>query len=304
MISEFSSNDCDELSESLAYTEQVFRQRETGPFYGKWRLLELPGVSIVEDEISHGIFNSAVVASGHLVVFIPIRQRGSLVVDGHAYDSPSLFLGQPDTRPILTIPSDFKSYTIEFELLSLHRFTESMGLPICTDWYRISDKNSIRAASQLVERAFCVSEQCKTRSPQQVADAFITGWLKLMSETSEHAQIRDRSTLLQRRCAAIDAANYILDNLGNDLSLTDLCEAAGVRERTLRNGFHEIFGMSPKRWLKYERLSAARKDLKAADPAVNYVRDIAIKYGFTQFAHFAIDYRKQFGESPSMTLRR
>jgi AraC family ethanolamine operon transcriptional activator len=120
-----------------------------------------------------------------------------------------------------------------------------------------------------------------------------------MRQVSGQTQIHDRSTLSKRRCATIDAADFMLDNLGNDLSLADLCKAAHATERTLRNGFQEMFGLSPKRWLKCERLSAARKDLKAADPKINQVREVAVKYGFTQFAHFATDYRKQFGESPT-----
>ena len=68
--------------------------------------------------------------------------------------------------------------------------------------------------------------------------------------------------------------------------------------------FQEVFGMSPMRWLKVERLSAARRELKAADPVRVHVRTIARKYGFVQFAHFATDYRKHFGERPSQTLGR
>jgi AraC family ethanolamine operon transcriptional activator len=304
MISEFSSDDCDELSESLAHTEQVFRQLKSGPFVGKWRLMELPGVSIVKDELSHGIYNSAAVAKGFLIAFIPIRQRGHLFLNGHTYDKPCLFMGQPETRTILSVPSDFMSYTIEFELQALSRTSEAMGLPISSDWNCIPDTNAASAASRLVEQAFCSAAVCNGRSPQEKADGLITGWLNLMRQVSGQTQIHDRSTLSKRRCATLDAADFMLDNLGNDLSLADLCKAAYVTERTLRNGFQEMFGISPKRWLKRERLSAVRKDLKTADAKASQVREIAVKHGFTQFAHFATDYRKQFGESPSQTLRR
>ena len=77
-----------------------------------------------------------------------------------------------------------------------------------------------------------------------------------------------------------------------------------MTDRTLRNGFREMFGTSPARYVKALRLLAARRDLKAADPDDTYVQTIAAKYGFLQFAHFATDYRRRFSESPSETLRR
>ncbi len=304
MISEFNSNDCDELSESLANTEQVFRQLEPGEFMGQWRLLELPGISIVHDEISHQIYNSAAVADGFLIALIPIRQPGYLVLNRYSYDQPSLFIGRSNTRPLLTIPGGFMSYTIEFDLHRLCLTAEALGLAENSDWYRIPDPKAVIAASRLVTEAFCAVDVCSARSPQEKSDAFIKEWLKLMSHVAGRPEDQDRSTLARRRCATIDAANFMLDNLGRDLSLTDIYKVALVSERTLRNGFQELFGMSPMRWLKCERLSAARKDLKAAESNVNLVRDVAVKYGFTQFAHFSTDYRKQFGESPSETLRR
>ena len=139
---------------------------------------------------------------------------------------------------------------------------------------------------------------------QQFADKFVTGWLNLLSQYNGQPQSVDRSTLSQRRQAALNAANYIRTRLSDDLSLVDVCEVAGVTDRTLRNGFQDVFGMSPGKWLKLERLSAARRDLKAADPKTDRVGDIAMRYNFFQLAHFAADYRKHFGESPSETLRR
>jgi AraC family ethanolamine operon transcriptional activator len=307
MLTELRSNDCDELSESLAHTEQEFRQLQSGDFAGQWRRLELPGVSIVQDHVSHAIYNSAAIPEGFAIAFIPIKQRGTLTMEGHNWDDAGIFLCGPNTRPILTIPSDFVSYTVEFDLAILRRTANSCGWTLFPEHVAVGHLASApmrAAATELISAAYCTTGVCVDQTPQQRVDRFLSGWSDLLRQSFGQPDPIDRSTLSQRRRATLNAANYMTTHICEDISLTDLCEAAGVTDRTLRNGFQEMFCMSPMRWLKRERLSAARRDLKAADPELQLVRTIAIKYGFSQFAHFATDYRALFGESPSETLRR
>ena len=306
MLSEFCSSDCEELSRSLANTKQMYRQTGTGQFFGRWRRLQLPGVTIVENEINFGIHNSAAISDGFVIGFLPVRQGGTLILDGHCWDSPCVFWAQPKTRPILSIPSDFMSYTVEFDLQRLYRTANALGISLPSsngDLGCISNPASCAAARDIIAQAFCAGADCSAPTLQQHADQFMTDWLHLLGQASGCPQPVDRSTLHQRRQAALKAADYMNTHLCEDLSLADLCQIAGVTDRTLRNGFHDLFGISPKRWLKAQRLSAARRDLKEADPKRDHVGTIAIKYGFTQLAHFATDYRKQFGEPPSHTLR-
>jgi AraC-like DNA-binding protein len=48
----------------------------------------------------------------------------------------------------------------------------------------------------------------------------------------------------------------------------------------------------------------ARRALAVADARAKTVTEIANDYGFGELGRFAVEYRKLFGESPSMTLRR
>jgi transcriptional regulator GlxA family with amidase domain len=92
--------------------------------------------------------------------------------------------------------------------------------------------------------------------------------------------------------------------LDGALTLGDLARAAGVSERTLHEGFRQVYGTTPMRRLKRLRLEAVRAALEAADPAADSVSAIAARFGFFQFGRFAGDYRAAFGERPSDTLRR
>jgi len=90
---------------------------------------------------------------------------------------------------------------------------------------------------------------------------------------------------------------------GEYLSVEQLATAAGVSERTLREAFHQYFGVGPVRYLNRRALHQIRRALKAADPSVATVTEIATQFGVWQFGRFAQDYRVVFGELPSETLR-
>ena len=86
--------------------------------------------------------------------------------------------------------------------------------------------------------------------------------------------------------------------------IADLCRAAGVSERTLRNAFHDVYGLSPKRYLLRHGLEEARQALQLARGTRGAVTHVATEYGFFELGRFAGAYRQLFGERPSDTLRR
>jgi AraC family transcriptional regulator, ethanolamine operon transcriptional activator len=106
-----------------------------------------------------------------------------------------------------------------------------------------------------------------------------------------------RSRVIGRVLALIEAST------GAPLFTGDLCRATGVAERTLRNIFHEYFGVGPMRLLKLRQLREIHTALLAADPAHESVTCIAGRFGIWDFSLFARNYKILFGESPSDTLR-
>ncbi len=98
--------------------------------------------------------------------------------------------------------------------------------------------------------------------------------------------------------------SYIEDNLHRDLTLTDLVEVSGMSARTLYSGFSQAHGTGPMAYLKRAKLGRCREDLLAANPEEEFVGDIAANWGFYHLSSFARDYRREFGELPSESLKR
>jgi transcriptional regulator GlxA family with amidase domain len=100
------------------------------------------------------------------------------------------------------------------------------------------------------------------------------------------------------------AEDYALSHTAERLQVTDLCEAAGVSERTLQYAFKEVMGMSPITYLTRLRLHQVRKSLRTATHASSTVTTEALRWGFWHFGDFSRAYKECFGELPSDTLRR
>lgn len=100
------------------------------------------------------------------------------------------------------------------------------------------------------------------------------------------------------------AEEFILGHLDTPIRVADIAAAVGVSVPTLNRAFRKCHGMGPKAFVKRRRLDRVRSELRRADPEATSVTEIATKYAFWHLSQFASDYQKQFGELPSMTLRR
>jgi AraC-like DNA-binding protein len=87
------------------------------------------------------------------------------------------------------------------------------------------------------------------------------------------------------------------------LTLVDMTRVAGVGARALQAGFRETVGMAPLAYLRKVRLDRVRAEL-AGTAGERSVTDVALRWGFSHLGRFAGQYRAQFGESPSETVRR
>ena len=116
-----------------------------------------------------------------------------------------------------------------------------------------------------------------------------------------HLIVEDRS---RRKLAVRRAVEYIHDNPEEPSSISQLCEVAGVSERTLRYGFQDLFSVPPKQYLLYRKLHQVRRKLMSEVGSRQQIADIANSNGFWHMGQFAADYRKLFGELPSQTRRK
>lgn len=118
---------------------------------------------------------------------------------------------------------------------------------------------------------------------------------------------RPNRTDLKRRtqyhivCIAEDTA---MSRVGSGFYVKDMCDAAGVSERTLEYAFRDVMGLTPLAFLTRLRLHRVRLALLSAAPKSTTVTTVAQHWGFGHLGEFARAYKDLFGELPSQTLTR
>lgn len=82
--------------------------------------------------------------------------------------------------------------------------------------------------------------------------------------------------------------------------MSSLCERIGVSERHLRRVFEDGLGISPKEWLRQQRMVAARHLLRRGSP----IKEVAIDLGFPTPKMFSRDFMTFYGVRPTDYQRK
>jgi AraC-like DNA-binding protein len=100
------------------------------------------------------------------------------------------------------------------------------------------------------------------------------------------------------------AREYIEENLGGNITLTQLSREVGVTSRTLQAGFQRFLEQTPSDYIRSRRIECAHEALQRAAPGSTSVTDVLLALGINNLGRFADYYRRRYGCLPSETLRR
>ena len=154
-------------------------------------------------------------------------------------------------------------------------------------------------ASRMIQMAGSVPPGTEaTRAFTEAATRALLACLVGGEVGSRPVSMGDHAKIMARFMDAVEA------NLDQPLYVTDLCVLVGVSARLLRQCCQEALGMSPHRFLVLRRLQLARRALMRNGARSTSVTAVATEFGFWELGRFAVMYRRAFGESPSVTLRR
>lgn len=93
----------------------------------------------------------------------------------------------------------------------------------------------------------------------------------------------------------IYARNYLIENLMQPPSLSQLARKAGINEFKLKKGFKEVFNNTVFGYLADSRLEMAKEQLMEGTKTAS---EIAFSLGYSSVQHFGSAFKKKFGFSP------
>jgi AraC family ethanolamine operon transcriptional activator len=310
-IVELESHDFAELEEALGAWDHQYCQISQGAFYGRFLHTQTGSLGVYRNRWERAIHYRGA-PKGTIMIAISLVQTGEarwmgqraavddMIVQPSGVESDYLSAPLWDSV-VFTIPEaelarQIVNITHEDpdDLLRTHGVVHLT--PQLAAHVRQAALNYIDAALRSVATPDAPSPlpQMASVMVEMVARALVN------SKSPRHP----RQSVSRRFQLIRKAEDYCAQTTDQPLRIGQLCHELRVSERTFRDAFHNLAGISPLAYLKTQRLNRAYRELRAADPTKARVKQVCYANGFLHPGQFSRDYMRLFGESPSETLLR
>jgi AraC-like DNA-binding protein len=267
-------------------TSRISIQLEPGELRvaSTWR--RLSGFSLEEMVANRTSLHRMCAAPRSVLLVLGAVRPGTLFVEGHDLGSDGCVIVEDGT---------------ELELVA-HAWSPWLAIPLDGE---SAENRALRSAPRSTElrtgvRLIRLSDAVP---PARPAERALVRALQAVGgiDTRVAAAAPTRDQHLRRRLAVERARAFIRDNLAETIRLPDLCAHAGLRSRALEYGFRETVRLPPMTYVRMLRLAEVRKLLLDDVARPRDISAIALDTGFSHVSQFIVDYKKVFGETPSMT---
>ena len=303
-------NDIDALNETLAAWDTDFRQLDLGSLSADLLQVGGNGLLLSQARFDRRIDQQGAAPAGAFTFAVPRNESSSIVWRSQRVPRGSMIVYRPGSEIDGASQPGFSVLTLS---VSAQLFEGACLRAGRRDLLEIAHKLELVTPNPVALHRFVVGMEQVARSGvaarDSAAQARLLGVrLDALTGLVIEALASSRPTLStptsSRRSLAIRRAIEHLQEHENEcVTVASLCKAAEVSERTLQYAFVERFDVTPKRYVQAHRMHAVRRRLKSLASTV-CVSDIANHFGFWHMGQFAGDYRRQFGELPSETVRR
>ncbi len=302
--------DVDDLAEEARQWDLDFQQLDCGSFRGEILQFGQADVHISDARFSRSLNQKGAPPKDLRTIALAAHRDVRFVWRGKQVDGDCLLVFPRGTELASVSGPDFHVYTCSFPDSILSAAGQSIGLNGLDDLSHVSD--AVRCETRAIAGVRdCLRQLCRSIAydPRQAPESWQSDCMtselpRRLLQTLAQANGVCPADSTSRRSRALEAAErYIRRHAQEDtINLRDICQAAGVSQRTLEYAFLHRFGMSPKQYLQAYRLANVRRQLRIANATGERIVDIANRWGFWHMGQFAADYRRRFGELPSVTL--
>ncbi|MBQ0944526.1 helix-turn-helix domain-containing protein [Ideonella sp. 4Y16] len=303
------TSDLDELAEGQPDWQLRYQQLSAGSFRGAVQHLQLPGLRLVREQVSQAVHQKGHLGQGNYGFAMMPALQGEAIFNGQRLDAQAIMVGRSDDLDLLSpAGSTLIGVVVSEELLN--PLWERMYQKPLARWLDSQIVLRTRpAAAQAVQQLHLATmahlaergtDALDDTTLKQARDAVLIEWIEALPAAVDTTELK---TVGARRRVVDRACELMLGNTAEPLSVLELCRQVGASRRKLNYCFQDVLGTSPLKYLRLVRLNGARRELKTGRDRGLTVQDVASRWGFWHLGQFALDYKKQFGELPSVTLR-
>ena len=290
--------------------QQEYRQLSAGLFQGRVQHVQLPGMRLVREDSNQALHQRGDLGRGAYGFAMPLSLSGSGIFNGQRFELDSVLLGRGDELDLRT-PTELSLLAVVVEADLLQPLWQRMYQKPLAGWLehqlvvpaRPAAAQALRRLhtelmARLLDPVAAEREWLDETALRQVRDALLIEWIEVIPEKVDASSL---STVAARRQLVNRACELMLAHPDEPLSMLELCGLVGTSRRKLTYCFQDVLGTSPMQYLRAVRLNGVRRELRSGEAAA--VQDAAARWGFFHMGQFSLDYKKQFGELPSATLR-
>lgn len=305
---EVRSQDIDEFAASQPNWSLHYEQISTGHFDGRLQLLQLPGLCMVQESTSCGVWQRGQLGAGNIGFAMPATLPGHGSFNGQALAADGIMIGRSEQLDLCLPPGTaMLGIVVDAELLCA--VWENLYHKRMSSWIEhqlvVPARPGLAALLRAVHQRLLADVEAAPqllRDPRvlgQMRDAVLIEWIEALPI---HIAAEERSSSAARKRVVDRACALIREHESEPLSILQICERLGASPSKLESCFRSVLGIAPSKYLRATRLNAVRRALRR--PSGEAVQDIAARWGFWHMGEFAAAYRRQFGELPSQTRLR
>ncbi|MDH3845672.1 MAG: helix-turn-helix domain-containing protein [Myxococcales bacterium] len=284
-----------------------YHQLMPGPFFSGFACRAWADSLVMRESFVSSLEVRGEPPSDMTAIIIPGKPCARVTLNGAEVTEGRLFLVPPGAAIDAFVLGELEAYSI---YLPESVFQEAAR---CVDpsWHdrRPSEALSLRAAPQRVDALrrelgmwLGGADSTDDLAHQVRASNFALKVAALTLENECDSEFEQAYRSVAHRKQLSLAREYMDVNFQHAVKMTHVCAYAGVGLRTLERVFQHELNLSPSRYLLARRLSTVRRVLVSSGPGRGVIKRIAIDHGFTHMGRFSVEYRRQFGETPSQTL--
>lgn len=181
--------------------------------------------------------------------------------------------------------------------IPLRHYDQIIGYVMFGQITSIKDKKELAAFVEQVNQTYqtsCTVKGLKYRSEKQIGAA-----AKLLEICTEYILTKELAAP-QNSDNVLRARQYILEHLGEELSVSEICRHAQVGRTELYRAFSQEYGMGIAAYIRKKRLAHAYELLRTTALPVAVISD---QSGFSDYNYFSRVFKQEYGISPHKARR-
>ena len=305
IIIEDTQDNIEGLKEKAYGWDIDIREMDKKPFHADILATHTPRIQLSEMHYHTPIMIDGLYPEGTIVLSF-VWTEGKVHEKNRTYPNDTLIV-LSDNKPFdLIVNKPHKIFTLAVEEVLFNRvFQEHFKQMFSTVQ---STQDIFFASAEEIEKYTVKFRNCmqimKEKSGKETSDALYTA----IEEEILHS-LFSFYTLREKEISYLpkyirDTRKLLLENITATYAISDLVEELQISPRTLQHGCKSYLGFTPKEYQQYIRFNEIHKTLLQSSDLKMNIADIAKKFNFYHMGHFASEYKKFFGETPSQTLHR